>query len=176
MPTFETNVPPAAKKNPEASDSALSGEFRPRRREQWATAGMDETFDPAPIPPEVKKSITDRINEMMRQSRGPDETFFAIREWFSIVKKVLFSLPKLVSDKFRGKKDEDEDAEAVEQSETDPEETVEPKRPQPRNDDSQRHSQHRGRRGGRRHNRRGRQNPGRDQNRESPRNDSRDGD
>ena len=182
MPTFETNVPPPARQPSDKTDSGLASEFRPRRREQWANGAMDETFVPAPIPPEVKKSIDQRISEMMRQTRGPDETFFAIREWFSTIKRVLTSLPNLVVDMVRrpGADDDEVETEAGEGPEGSTDTRQQPRQDKPRNqsrrDDGQKprpqqqQQPHRGRRGGRRHNRRG--HGGRNQNQNPPRGDS----
>jgi hypothetical protein len=171
MPTFETDVPSAAKPS-DKPDKGVATEFRPRRREQWAAADTDETFDPKPIPPEAKKVIDQRVNEIMRQCRGPDETFFALREWFSTARKIILSVPILVRDMIRRPKDEDdeeEDEDAAPDSESGPRQ---PDKPQAQGDGQKPHSQqqHRGRRGGRRHNRhgggggRGRQNPGQGRN------------
>lgn len=175
MPTFESNVPPSARQPSDKADNGSASEFRPRRREQWSDAEASQTFDPAPIPPEVKKTIDQRVNEMIRQSHGPDETFFALREWWNTFRRIFFGLPTLVSDLFHRNRD-DEDDEDENPERTDRESTTEKKSGDkygPRRDDGQKNrQQHRGRRGGRRHNNRGR--GGRQQNK--PRNDSSDGD
>lgn len=172
MPTFETNVPPAAKPS-DKSDPGLASEFRPRRREQWGSSETSETFDPAPIPPAVKKSIDQRVNEIMRQCRGPDETFFAIREWFSTARRILCSIPALVRDLVSRREDDADDENDETQSDSGESQKPRENKPQARKDDGQkqRQQQHRGRRGGRRHGRhgggRGRQNPGQGRNNSS---------
>jgi hypothetical protein len=118
MPTFETEVPA------KPAETEKIDEFRPRKRGEWQ-GPLDETFDPAPIPPEVKQSINKRVNDMIRQSSGPDETMYAIREWFSTARKVLVSLPSILKDMILRRKEEDdanedeieEEEEAEEESE-----------------------------------------------------------
>ena len=104
MPTFEKNnsAPVPTPETPE--------EFRPRRRGEWQGA-FDETFDPAPIPPAVKQSIDRRVNDMIRQSRGPDETLYAIREWLSVAKRVVANLPVIFKDVILGRVDDSGDEE-----------------------------------------------------------------
>jgi hypothetical protein len=175
MPTFENNVPPSGRQPSDKADNASATEFRPRRREQWAAAEASQTFDPAPIPPDVKKNIDQRVSEMIRQSRGPDETFFALREWWNTLCRVFFGIPALLRDLFHRNPEEDEEEEdASETTDADaPAERKSGEKSKSRQDDGQKfRQQHRGRRGGRRHNSRGR--GGRQQNK--PRNDSSDGD
>jgi hypothetical protein len=111
MPTFETEVP----SKPTAQSA--TEEFRPRKRgERYGT--LDETFDPAPIPPEVKKAIDKRINDMMRQSRGPDETLYSIRGWLTTAKKIIVNLPTIVKDVIlRRESDVEDDEEEIEEEE-----------------------------------------------------------
>ena len=160
MPTFETNVPAASKPSGKA-DSGSSLEFRPRRREQWQGAGLDETFDPAPIPPAAKAAIDQRVSDIMRQCRGPDETFFAIREWWSTFRKVMSSLPAFFKDLLhRSDADDDDDEEEVEEeAEAEEESEQNSSEPKPRAEYQQKprqqQQQHRGHRGGRRHYRKG---------------------
>ena len=167
MPTFETDVPVQAPAKEKVD------EYRPSRHGQWK-GNLEETFNPAPIPPEVKASINKRINEVMRQSRGPDETMFAMRGWVSIAKKIVFGLPLIIKDLFvPHKKTEEEEEEAEEEADDDKEETEERKprdnrhpqdrhqdRPQDRQGGPQQQQrdggqQRRNRRGGRHHGRRG---------------------
>lgn len=157
MPTFETDATP----DPQAGRTDLAVvEFRPKRRD-WK-GDLDETFDPAPIPPEVKKAIDQRISTMMRQTRGPDETMFALRKWFSTAARIVRSLPALVRALFSRRAEEPEGAEseeaesparaAQEDSREEPEKA--PSRPQ-NSQNSQGSQRSRGRRGGRRHHRGG---------------------
>jgi hypothetical protein len=162
MPTFETNVPVSA---PVVEKTE---EFRPRHRSEWQ-GNLDETFDPAPIPPEVKQSIDKRVSDIMRQCSGPDETFFAAREWWSTARKVVANLPAILKDMLLHRDDSasvadeeelEEEAEAEEESETNSSDS----KPVPDAvQDNRPAQQHRGRRGGRRHSHRGGGGGGRDQ-------------
>jgi hypothetical protein len=109
MPTFETDV--TAKKQNLKAD-----EFRPRKRGDWYGT-LEETFAPTPIPVEVKQAIDRRISELMRKTRGPDETMYSIRGWLSTAKKVIVNLPTIVKDVILRRKDEEDDEEEIEEEE-----------------------------------------------------------
>jgi len=101
MPTFETDSPdPSPEK-----DNSWNEEFRPRRREGKKARSKNDTFSPAAVPEAVKSSISERINEIMRQTRGPDETMFAIREVFNRIGRAFGGVPKLIK-KLLGRDDE----------------------------------------------------------------------
>ena len=160
MPTFETEVPA----KPVAIDK--TDEFRPKKRgERRGT--LDETFDPSPIPPEVKQAIDKRINDIMRQSSGPDETMYSIRGWFSTAKKIILNLPTIVKDVIlhrnteaeNGDDDEiEEEEEAEEESENNSSDASQ--RPAPTSGEA--HRRHGSHRGGRKHYNRGDRDSGRD--------------
>jgi|GEM_PF-3047722 hypothetical protein len=143
MPTFETN---SAADTAAAERLAATQEFRPRKRE-WK-GDLDETFNPAPIPPEVKKAIDQRVDNIMRQCRGPDETLFALREWWNGAKRIAARLWDLLTSRLPWRKDEDDEEEA---EETAPEEG-EPRAGKPAAQIPAPQREHRGRR---RHGRRG---------------------
>ena len=160
MPTFETNVPA----KPASTDKVE--EFRPRKRGEWQGA-LDETFDPVPIPVDVKQSIDKRINDMMRQSRGPDETMYSIREWLSTAKKIIVNFPTIMKDVILRRNDDtdgdeeeiEEEEEAKEESENNSSDAVQ--RPQQSSGERRRKHRHRG---GRRRNNRSGGNSGRNNN------------
>jgi hypothetical protein len=105
MPTFETNTDASTAA---AERLAAAQEFRPKKRD-WK-GNLDETFDPEPIPPEVKKAIDERVNGIMRQCRGPDETMFAVREGYTTVARILARMWRAIVGIFTGRrKEEDED-------------------------------------------------------------------
>jgi hypothetical protein len=108
MPTFEQEDKKAALA---AQEAAAQQEFRPRRRDGMNRSSLSETVDPAPIPPEVKKQISERIAGMVRQSRGPDETIFTVREFFSDLWAFIRGLPGAVADLFRRGEPEEDDEE-----------------------------------------------------------------
>ena len=107
MPIFEQDSEPP--RNGDGNAGGVSGEFRPRRRDAGGPRQRQETFTPAKIPAKVKGEINDKISDMVRQSRGPDETFFAFREFFSSVVRGLRRIPRLLlsifSKKARGNED-----------------------------------------------------------------------
>jgi len=157
MPTFETDAP-VNRTVADKTASVGTVEFRPRHREQWQ-GNLDETFDPAPIPVEVKQSIDKRVSDIMRQCSGPDETFFALREWLATARKVMIHLPAILKDVILHRKGSDalaDEEEIEEEEEAEDESEANSSEPKPRLESApSNHSQHRGRRGGRRHSHRG---------------------
>lgn len=87
MPTFESD----SKDKPKVKASSdIEQDFHPHRREGAEDGkGRAGSFTPSTIPPEVKDSISERINDMVRQSRGPDETLFALHETMAKVRSVV---------------------------------------------------------------------------------------
>jgi hypothetical protein len=146
MPTFETNT---GAETAAAERLAATQEFRPRKRD-WK-GDLDETFNPAPIPPEVKKAIDQRIDNLMRQCRGPDETLFALREWWTGTKRIAARLWDLIASRLPWRKDDDDEEEVAEEAVSVPEEGE----PRPGKPAAQTSSAQREQRGRRRHGRRG---------------------
>lgn len=109
MPTFFTDDPAAdgdkRRRVPLiAPNSGPAADYRPRRREGGRRHDDNEGFAPPAIPPEVKEQINARISEMVRNSRGPDETMWRISEFFSGVGRAASALAARIT----GRHDDDE--------------------------------------------------------------------
>jgi hypothetical protein len=111
MPIFESDSPKAQP----APAKADAGDFRPRKREGAVGPSDVESFDPVKIPPAVKSSINAKISEMVRRSKGPDETMFTLREFWVGVRDFFLGLPSLVKSVFRRPAEDDDDDEEEEE-------------------------------------------------------------
>ncbi|MBN1404750.1 MAG: hypothetical protein JW942_09835 [Opitutales bacterium] len=103
MPTFETDSPTP---QPEHDGTDSVQEFRPRKRDNKRS--QRETFTPPEIPPEVKDTINERIGNIVRQSKGPDEKLFAMREVLVFFRKLFDGIGDLFRRRF-GKNGDDAD-------------------------------------------------------------------
>jgi hypothetical protein len=108
MPTFENDNP---RPKQEKGNAEPGADFRPRRHDSRKSGNQNESFIPAQVPDAVKSSINNRINDIVRQSRGPDETMFAFREAWSLICWFFTGIPELFSrlfDHFSPNSEEDE--------------------------------------------------------------------
>ena len=114
MPTFFTDDPSDGNKSrrvPLITPHTGPGfDYRPRRREGMHRRDQNEGFAPPAIPPDVKEKISARINDMMRKSRGPDETMFVVNEIAGKLSRFASALlQRLPGRRVRGEGDEGDD-------------------------------------------------------------------
>lgn len=130
MPIFESDHNAAGQNGRTPLIAPHTGpgfEYRPRRREGASGAyGNNESFSPAPIPPEVKQQIQNKVDALLAKGQPPDEKLERFWGGFEFIILLFKAGVRLARRKLgiaeRDKDDDDDDIADFDQPDSETEE------------------------------------------------------